>query len=158
ALPISVDKARKNSMEVIWVQHNDEELVKDSEGWKLCPPLTPAASESVFHKNFNSSFEKTELEANLRNKGIDHLYICGAATNWCVRATTFAAIEKGFKVTIIEDAHTTGDVTFKDGFHISAEAIVTDFNMNAIYLNYADKKLDALKTIDFLNSASPISG
>ena len=43
--------------------------------------------------------------------------LAGAATQWCslATATAFAALERGYDLTLIEDAHTTGTMTLDDG-------------------------------------------
>ena len=45
--------------------------------------------------------------------------LAGAATYWCIlataTATAFAALERGYDLTLIEDAHTTGTMTLDDG-------------------------------------------
>jgi nicotinamidase/pyrazinamidase len=40
----------------------------------------------------------------LRSGGVDHLYIGGLATDYCVRATALDALKEGFKVTLLTDA------------------------------------------------------
>ncbi|MBI3951093.1 MAG: nicotinamidase [Acidobacteria bacterium] len=45
-----------------------------------------------------------DLAAALRAKGIDHLYVGGIATDYCVRHTVLDALKEGFKVTLLEDA------------------------------------------------------
>jgi len=40
----------------------------------------------------------------LREKGIEHLYIGGIATDYCVKHTVLDALRHGFKVTLLEDA------------------------------------------------------
>lgn len=51
-----------------------------------------------------SGFEKSELEQILRANAIDEVYVCGLATDYCVRASTIDACGTGFDVTVVEDA------------------------------------------------------
>ncbi len=46
----------------------------------------------------------TPLEEGLRRRGVDHLYIGGLATDYCVRWTVLEALKGGFKVTVLLDA------------------------------------------------------
>jgi nicotinamidase/pyrazinamidase len=44
------------------------------------------------------------LLADLRSRGIDHVYVAGLATDYCVKASVLDALEEGFEVTVLEDA------------------------------------------------------
>ena len=43
-----VDKARRERIPVVWVQHSDEELVKGSDGWPIVPELSRADAEPAW--------------------------------------------------------------------------------------------------------------
>lgn len=45
-----------------------------------------------------------DLESTLQELGVDELFICGLATDYCVRATTLDALRRGFKVHVLTDA------------------------------------------------------
>ena len=60
--------------------------------------------KSRSHPNTSySAFERTSLEAQLRDHAIQHLGICGIATEYCVRATAMDALRLGFTVSVLED-------------------------------------------------------
>ena len=61
----------------------------------------------MIHKKFNSSFEQTALDEELARLCATHIALAGAATNWCIRATAYGALERGYDLTLIKDAHTT---------------------------------------------------
>jgi nicotinamidase/pyrazinamidase len=44
------------------------------------------------------------LEAVLKNAGVRHLFICGLATDYCIKATALDALRLGFRVTALVDA------------------------------------------------------
>jgi nicotinamidase-related amidase len=91
----AVEKARSEGVAVVWVQHSDEELPYGSPQWQWVPELGPGDGETLVHKHFNSSFEETELDKELANLGATHVALAGAATNWCIRATAYAALGRG---------------------------------------------------------------
>src|SRR3954452_6988741 len=126
----AVDRARAAGVPVVWVQHRDEELVPDTPAWEWVPELVPADGEARVHKEFNSSFERTSLEDELEQPGVARLALAGAATNWCIRATAYAALERGYDVTLVEDAHTTSGE--------QAAAFVDDLNTVMHWVSYAD--------------------
>lgn len=42
-----VEKARRERVPVIWVQHSDEQIVKGSDDWRIVPELTPGDAEPL---------------------------------------------------------------------------------------------------------------
>jgi nicotinamidase/pyrazinamidase len=51
-----------------------------------------------------SGFEKSDLAQILRDSDVDAVYVCGLATDYCVRASAIDACAEGFEVTVVEDA------------------------------------------------------
>ncbi|MBP1468770.1 isochorismatase family protein [Candidatus Chloroploca sp. M-50] len=131
-----VECARAQGAPVIWVQHSDEELLYGSPGWQWVPELVPASGDALIHKHFNSSFEATDLEAHLAACGATHIVLAGAATNWCIRATAYGALDRGYDLTLVSDAHTTGTIVLEDGGRIDAATIVEELNIAMTWLSY----------------------
>ena len=91
----AVERARAQQVPVLWVQHEGDELKRDSAEWQWVPELQPAPGEPRIHKQFNSSFEDTGLDAELARLGATHIVLAGAASNWCIRATAYGALDRG---------------------------------------------------------------
>jgi nicotinamidase-related amidase len=104
-----VDKARAADVDVVWVQHNDDDLKKGSESWQYVPELERLDSEPLVQKEYGDSFEETELESILASRGIGQLIVSGAQTDACIRSTLHGAIVRGYDATLVSDAHTTED-------------------------------------------------
>lgn len=136
----AVERARAEGVPVIWVQHADEELVHGSPEWQWAPELVPAAGEPLIHKNFNSSFEQTSLEEELATLGATHIVLAGCATNWCIRATAYGALERGYDLTLVKDAHTTKTMDLGDGTVLAAQTLVQDLNIAMTWLSYPGRK------------------
>lgn len=51
-----------------------------------------------------SGFENSELASILRAHDADEVYVCGLATDYCVRASAIDACREGFAVTVVADA------------------------------------------------------
>jgi nicotinamidase-related amidase len=132
----AVARAREQGVPVIWVQHADENLVYGSPAWQWVPALQPAVDEQRIAKRFNSSFEATTLEDELARLGATHVVLAGAATNWCIRATAYGALDRGYDLTLIEDAHTTGTLESDDGTRIEAADVVRELNIAMTWLSY----------------------
>jgi nicotinamidase-related amidase len=106
-----VDKARDASVDVVWVQHSSESLPRGSEEWQLVRQVEPRDREPRVHKAYGDSFEETDLEGVLRERGIGRLLVSGAQTDQCIRSTLHGAIVRGYDATLVADAHTTEDLT-----------------------------------------------
>ena len=135
-IAVAVDKARKAGVPVIWVQHADDELVHGSPDWQLPPELAPAVDETRIDKHYNSAFEETNLEETLAALGVARIVLAGAATNWCIRATAYGALERGYDLTLISDAHTTGTIDLENGATIDAADIIRELNIGMTWVSY----------------------
>ena len=106
-----VEKARREHVPVIWVQHSDEELERGSGDWQIVPELNPDGSEPLVEKHYGDSFEDTTLEDVLSGLRVGRLVVVGAQTDACVRSTLHGAFARGYDATLVSDAHTTEDQT-----------------------------------------------
>jgi nicotinamidase/pyrazinamidase len=57
----------------------------------------------------------TELEAMLRERGIERVVVCGLATDYCVLATALDAVRLGFEVELLADAVAAVNLEPTDG-------------------------------------------
>lgn len=154
---LAVERARAQNTPVIWVQHADEDLVKDSPGWQWAPELVPAANELLIHKQFNSSFEQTPLDAELAKLGATHIVLAGCATNWCIRATAYGALERGYDLTLVKDAHTTKTMDLENGTKLDAATLVQDLNIAMTWLSYPGRKNATAKAQELVFAAEPVA-
>src|SRR3984893_13444313 len=106
-----VEKARRERVPVVWVQHSDEDIAKGSDDWRIVPELTPDDAEPLVEKIYGDSFEDTTLEKVLSGLGVGRLVVVGAQTDVCIRSTLHGALVRGYDATLVSDAHTTEDQT-----------------------------------------------
>jgi len=107
-----VARARAEGVPVVWVQHSDEdELIEGSEAWEYVPELVRDDKEPLVHKRYGDSFEATELESVLAERGVGRLVVAGAQTDACIRSTLHGAITRGYDAVLVADAHTTEDLS-----------------------------------------------
>jgi nicotinamidase-related amidase len=76
----------------------------ESRTWKLSE-----AGEPVVQKHACDSFHQTPLQQELEQRGIEHLIVVGAQTDYCVGTSVRRATTCGYDVTLVSDAHTTDD-------------------------------------------------
>ena len=67
-----VDKARRERVAVIWVQHSDARLLRGSDAWRIIPEATPGDAEPLVEKNYGDAFEDTTLADALADLASDH--------------------------------------------------------------------------------------
>lgn len=144
----AVSAARKAQRLVVWVQHQGEELPADSAVWQWAAPLEPAPGEWRVHKQFNSSFAQTDLEVRLREAGVTEVVLAGACTNWCIRASAYAALERGFDLCLLRDAHTTESMDLGHR-QVQAADIVADLNVAMQWLSYPGRRNRAISVDAF---------
>ena len=132
----AVERARAEAVPVIWVQHSNPELPAGSAQWQWVPELVPADAEALIHKKYNSSFEQTSLDAELARLGATHIVLAGAASNWCIRATAYGALDRGYDLTLARDAHTTQSMQLDSGAMIEAETVIEELNIAMKWLEY----------------------
>ena len=58
-----------------------------------------------------SGFQGTELQAHLARQGIRRIFVCGLATDYCVKATALDGRKAGLDVVVVEDAVRGVEVT-----------------------------------------------
>jgi nicotinamidase-related amidase len=106
-----VERARSESVPVVWVQHCDEHLVRGTVEWRIVPELIPGEGEPLVEKSYGDAFEDTELEGILSERAVGRLLVVGAQTDACIRSTLHGALARGYDATLVSDAHTTEDQT-----------------------------------------------
>ncbi len=105
-----VAAARTGGHTLVFVQHCDEPLSPFEEGsehWLLHEALVPASGDVVLKKHASSSFEATDLQAQLDARGIKDLVLCGLQSEFCVSNTARSALALGYTVNVAGDGHGT---------------------------------------------------
>src|SRR6266852_9057356 len=57
-----VEKARRERVPVVWVQHSDKGLARGSDDWRIVPELTPRDAVRQVERKSGDSFEDRDLE------------------------------------------------------------------------------------------------
>jgi nicotinamidase-related amidase len=71
---------------------------------EIVPELTPRDGDLVVTKHQWGAFYGTELDLQLRRRGIKSFVICGIATNFGVESTARDGWERGYEIVFVEDA------------------------------------------------------
>lgn len=141
-----VSRARIEDVPVIWVQHSDEELQKDSDDWKYVPELERQDTEPLVHKMYGDSFEDTDLEELLAERGVGRLVVTGAQSDACIRSTIHGGFTRGYDVTLVSDAHTTDD--YSEYGAPTADKVIAHTNMYWRYQGAPGRRGGAVPATD----------
>ena len=89
-----------------WADKSSESMSREQveAGQQIIDPLTPAADETVIHKEKPSAFFGTPLASMLMDAGIDSVIVCGTTTSGCIRATVVDAFSYNLKVAVVAEA------------------------------------------------------
>ncbi|MES2482652.1 MAG: isochorismatase family cysteine hydrolase [Pseudomonadota bacterium] len=71
---------------------------------EILDELKPFPDEHVLRKTTNGAFASTNIDSLLRALDCDLLYMSGVSTNMCVETTAREAADRGYGVTLVEDA------------------------------------------------------
>lgn len=81
-------------------------------GVEIHPRVAPRDGETVVTKHHVNAFRETLLDEELRRRGTHELVICGAMSHMCIDGTTRAAVDFGYRCTVVHDACATRDLEF----------------------------------------------
>jgi len=110
--------ARGTGRGIAFMQQNSpppDQLSPGQPGFPIWPALGQAPGEPTFAKTVENSFTSAQLRGWVRDLGADEVIVIGAATNHCVASTVHGAMAEGLKVTVVSDAHSTGDRSTAQG-------------------------------------------
>jgi nicotinamidase/pyrazinamidase len=98
--------------QILWPDH----CIQGTNGAEFHPRLNTHKSEVIIRKGFRPEIDsystffendhetKTGLTGYLNERGITDLFVCGLATDFCVKWSVLDGIKEGFTIHIIKDA------------------------------------------------------
>ena len=147
AISTVVDAARAAGRHVVWVQHDDTDLVAETKQWQVVPELTPRADELTIRKQHRSAFGDTGLAAALRDRGVDHVVLVGVQSAFCVDLAGKHALAEGFDVTLVSDAHANGPLDTAAGT-LSDEQVRAMVNRTWSTLRHPGRRVEVIAADD----------
>lgn len=142
---------------VIHVQHLSTNpaspLHPDQAGYAMKDIVRPASGEPIIIKQVNSAFIGTDLEQQLRARGLGTLVIVGLTTDHCVSTTTRMAANLGFETYVISDATATFGKHDHRGTYYSADAVHA-INLASLHGEFA-QVVDTSTVLQGLRASSP---
>jgi nicotinamidase-related amidase len=122
--------------------------LEGTKGSEIHTIVAPLPEEKVIIKHAPSAFLQTDLSKELMAQGVSHLVICGMMSHMCIDTSVRAAMDYGFKVTLLEDACATKDLVW-NGTVIPASTVHNTFmaSVNGVFAK-------VMQTEDFLKQLS----
>ncbi|CAO3433096.1 cysteine hydrolase family protein [Azospirillum argentinense] len=122
-----LERARKAGTPVFHIVHHGKPggALFNPEGplSGIVAPLIPLDGETVVVKHLPNAFAGTELDALIRATGRKELIVAGFQTHMCVSSTVRAALDLGWRTTVVDAASATRDLPDGAGGVIPAEAL-----------------------------------
>ncbi|MFK4566395.1 cysteine hydrolase family protein [Enterococcus sp. UD-01] len=109
---------REQHLPVIFIQHEDEDLVAESHDWQLFAELDARRKDFYIRKTHANSFFNTTLKELLTQLAITDLEFCGAQTEYCVDTTIRMAHGLGYNCSMKRGLSTTLDNDLLDAQRI----------------------------------------
>lgn len=112
-----IQGARARGDTVIHIKHEVEDphtpIFKPStKGVEINPIVKPMEREPVIVKHHPNAFHETDLKQQLDAREVKEVVIVGAMSHMCIDSTSRAAVDHGYKTTIVHDACATCDLNF----------------------------------------------
>jgi len=99
----------KEECPIIFVQHNDSELIHQENAWKIISQLIQPDQAFYVQKEHANAFYHTNLQQLLTQLDVESIEICGAQTEYCVDTTVKVAHSLGYQLQMLPNATTTFD-------------------------------------------------
>lgn len=107
-----IARARDQAAPIFFVQHDggpDDPFHPGKPGFAFHDKLAPRTGDDVTVKHRGSAFHGTDFDAKLKAAGADTLVICGMQSEYCVDSAVRGAVERGYRVVLVADGHSTAD-------------------------------------------------
>lgn len=104
-----LERARSAAVPIVYVRHDGSpaELIPGTAEWAIASEVAPREEDPIVEKRFDNAFRETNLADVLAAIGANDLIVTGMQTDVCVTATIAGAAERGYRITLVEDAHAT---------------------------------------------------
>lgn len=109
-----LDLARRQGTPVFHVVHHSPAgsplFNPEGPGSAIIPAVAPRAGEAVVSKGLPNSFAGTDLHQRIAATGRKELIVAGFMTHMCISATVRAAVDLGYRNTVVAAATATRDL------------------------------------------------
>jgi len=118
-----LDRAREAGVPVFHIQHDagvGSPYDLTAANGQIADVVAPAQGELVLVKHFPDSFAGTSLQQQLEATGKKNLVLAGFMSHMCVNSTARSGFDRGYAVTVVENATATRDLPDGSGGTVKA--------------------------------------
>jgi nicotinamidase-related amidase len=121
---------RDNGLPVFRIYHSNKESgpKPGTDEFEYPTSINILPEDTMIVKSYSDSFNKTELDTVLKEKGCNTVFICGFSATGCVLATYIGAMNHDYKAFIVKDAIMSPNTRFTK----LAEQMFDAINLNAV--------------------------
>ncbi len=121
-----LEKARAQGIPVFHIRHDagpgSPYDINDHLG-AIADVVAPNDGEPVITKNFPNSFAQTDLDEQLKTKGVKNIILAGFMTHMCVNSTAHGGFNLGYAATVVASATATRPLEAANGKMLSAQEV-----------------------------------
>jgi nicotinamidase-related amidase len=119
---------RMHDLEVIRIYHHNKENGPrpDTEEFEYPDSILIKQEDTQVIKTYSDSFNKTNLNEVLKEKGINTLFLCGLSAVGCVLATIIGAHNSDYKAFIVKDAIMSHKSEYSRNVEVMFDAVSYD--------------------------------
>ncbi len=146
-IAILLKAARAAGSPTIHVQHKGRAgglFDPGADAFKLAPQAANASGEAIVEKPLPNAFAQTNLQDLLTKTGKKQLIVAGFQTHMCISSTVRAALDLGYRTTVVSDAAATRDLPDPTG----GPAFAADMLHRAALAGLADRFAIVAKLAD----------
>jgi len=97
---------RDSDFKIIFVQHNNNQLKKDTSDWEIDNRIDKQVNDCVIQKKHGNAFQNTDLKSRLVDWGVNSITIGGLVSHGCIKASCIGGLAEGFEISLIKNGHT----------------------------------------------------
>jgi nicotinamidase-related amidase len=121
-----LDRARAKGIPIFHIRHDSGPGspydINDHIG-AIADIVAPIEGEPVITKNFPNSFVQTDLDEQLKAKGVKNIILAGFMTHMCVNSTAHGGFNLGYAPTVVASATATRPLQAANGKVLSAQEV-----------------------------------
>ncbi len=119
---------REHGFPIIRIYHNDNEdgTIPGTDDFEYPSSVSIRPEDTQIIKTYSDSFNKTNLNEILKEKGINTLFLCGLSAVGCVMATRTGGQNNDYNTFIVKDAIMSHNSEYTKNIEIMFDAVSFD--------------------------------
>lgn len=123
-----IDLFRKHDFPIIRIYHHNKENgpIPDTKDFEYPNSVAIESEDTQIIKTYSDSFNKTNMDKILKEKGCNTVFLCGLSAVGCVLASKIGAQNHDYKAFIVKDAIMSHNSDYTKNVEVMFDAISYD--------------------------------